>query len=312
MRSSSQSNRYSHCDVHEIDQSQFNDSVQFEQDSITTQFKTQIRHTNVMFDEISSTPSLQRVLTDVYIKPIGTSQYHWLKHHFKIDSGACGNLMHPSMFKSLYNHLPSSTTVNSAVRLLNYNKQEIKQLGTCCVSVKFRSNVKHVPFYIVPDRLKPIIGVGDALALGLTSFHCPIYEDWQSNYDLTSSVDSIHSNTNSTVCTGTGTDTVNSTPWEFTMGTLMKQAIINHPKYAHLFSVIGHFRCKPVHITMKQNGTPVQKPQRRVPIAMKDKFKQELDSMEAEGIISKFDGRDVSPEQFCHCKETKWYLKGLS
>ena len=154
--------------------------------------------------------------------------------------------------------------------------------------------MKRVHFYIVPDRLKPILGVGDALALGLTSFHCPIYEDWQSNYNLTDSVDSIHSNANSTV--HTGTDTVNSTTQEFAMGTLTKQVIINHPKYAHLFSGIGHFRCKPVHITMKQNGTPVQKPPRRVPIAMKDKFKQELDSMEAQGIISKYDGRDVSPE----------------
>ena len=80
------------------------------------------------------------------------------------------------------------------------------------------------------------------------------------------------------------------------MGTLTKQAIINHPMYAHLFSGIGPFKCKPVHITMKQNGTPVQKHPRRVAIAMKDKFKQELDSMEAQGIISKCDGCDVSPE----------------
>ena len=164
-----------------------------------------------MFDEISSTPSVQRVLTDVYVKPInlGTNQSHWSKHRFKIDSGACGNLMPLSMFKSLYNCLPSSTTVNSAVCLLDYNQQEIKPLGTCHVSVKFSSNVKHVPFYIVSDKLKPILGVGDALSLGLTSFHCPIYEDWQSNYDLTNSVDSIHFNANSAVCTGT--DTVNST-----------------------------------------------------------------------------------------------------
>ena len=47
---------------------------------------------------------------------------------------------------------------------------------------------------------------------------------------------------------------------------------------------------------MKQNRTSVQKPPRMVPIAMKDKFKQELDSMEAQGIISKFNGCDVSPE----------------
>ena len=86
-----------------------------------------------MFDEISSTPSLQRVVTYVFVKPIGTCQSHWLKQHSKIDSGACGNLMPLSMFKSLYNWVPSSTSVNSAVRLLDYNKKEIKQLGTCHV-----------------------------------------------------------------------------------------------------------------------------------------------------------------------------------
>ena len=137
------------------------------------------------------------------------------------------------------------------------------------VSIKFRSNVKHVPFHIVPDRLKPIIGTSDALALGLTSFHCPIFNDWQSNSNLTNSVDSIHSNAHSTVCRGTGI--VNLSIWEFTMDTLTKQAITNHPKYSHLLSGIGHFKCKPVHITMIQNATPVQKPPRRVPIAMKDK-----------------------------------------
>ena len=237
MRSFSQNNRFSHHDVHERDQSRFGDSVQFEQDSITIQFKTQTRHTNVMFDEISSIPSLQGVLTDVYVKPMGSSQSHWLRQHFKIDSGACGNLMPLSMFKSLYNQLPSSTTVNNAVCLLDYNKQEIKQLGTCHVSVKFRSTVKCVHFYIVPDRLKPIIGVSDALALGLTSFHCPISHDWQSDCNLTNSVDSIHSNANSTVHTGTGI--VNSTPQEFTMGTLTKQSIVNHPKYSKLFAGIG-------------------------------------------------------------------------
>ena len=94
-------NRYSHCDVHEKDQSQFDDSVQFKQDSITIQFKTQVRHSNIMFDEISSAPSLQRVLTDVHIK--ATGQYNWLRCRFKIDSGACSNLMPLSMFKSLYN-----------------------------------------------------------------------------------------------------------------------------------------------------------------------------------------------------------------
>ena len=131
-----------------------------------------------MFDEISSTLSLQRVLTDLHLKSIGTCQSNWQKHQFKIDSGACGNLMPVSLYKSLYSKSPSSTTINNAVRLLDYNKKEIKQLGTCHVSVRFKSTVKCVHFYVVPDRLKPIIGVSDALALVLTLFHCPIYNDW--------------------------------------------------------------------------------------------------------------------------------------
>ena len=197
-----------------------------------------------MFNEISSTPSLQRVLTDVHIK--ATGQSNWLRCRFKIDSGACGNLMPLSMFKSLYNRLPSSTSVNSTICLLDYNKEEIKQLGTCNVSVRFRSIVKRVHFYVVPDKLKPIIGVSDALVLGLTSFHCPIYNNWQSNSDL--NIDSVNSSS------AKHTGKVNST---FTLGTLTKQAIINHLKSAHLFSGIGHFKCKVAHITMKQNSTPV-------------------------------------------------------
>ena len=96
-----------------------------------------------------------------------------------------------------------------------------------------------MPFYVVSYKLKPIIGVSDALALGLTSFHCPIYTDWQSN--LTNSADSIHSNADSTVHTSTGSGIVNSLTQEFTVNTLTKQAILSHPRYASLFSGIGSF-----------------------------------------------------------------------
>ena len=47
---------------------------------------------------------------------------------------------------------------------------------------------------------------------------------------------------------------------------------------------------------MKQNGTPIQKPPRCMPLAMKERFKQELDSKESQVIISKFGGHDVSPK----------------
>ena len=169
------------------------------------------------------------------------------------------------MYKSLYSKDPSSNTVNTSVHLLDYNKQEIKQLGTIHMSVRFRSTMKQVHFYIVAGRLILVIGVSDALALGLTLFHCPIFNDWQSTctHGLTNSVDSIHSNNSSALNTGR----VNSTHQEFTLGQLTEQAIVNHPKYVHLFSGIGCFKCKPVHITMKQQGTPIQKPPHCVPLS---------------------------------------------
>ena len=107
-----------------------------------------------------------------------------------------------------------------------------------------------------------------------------MYNNWheKQKMDLTPSVDSINSSLRTDLHS---TDaTLNFT----------KESIVNHPKYTHLFRGIGRFKCNPVHIMTKQNGVPIQKPPRKVPIVMRDQFKKELDSMEEQGIISKFDG----------------------
>ena len=131
--------------------------------------------------------------------------------------------------------------------------------------VRFGTITKPVYFYVVLDRLKPIIGVSDALNLELTSFHCPVYNNWHDKQDLSQSIDTIQKNSKLT--------------------DLTKESIVNHPKYSHLFRGIGRFKCNPVHIMSRQNGVPIQKPPRKVPIAMHDQFKKELDSMEDQGII---------------------------
>ena len=45
----------------------------------------------------------------------------------------------------------------------------------------------------------------------------------------------------------------------------------------------------PVSITLKDNAQSIQKPPRKVPLAMKHPFKEELDRMENAGIILKYD-----------------------
>ena len=59
--------------------------------------------------------------------------------------------------------------------------------------------------------------------------------------------------------------------------TLMSEWIINHKKYKHLFQGIGHFKCNPISIEMQEGPTPVRKPARKVPLALCEKFKQEID-----------------------------------
>ena len=213
-----------------------------------------MRLTNIMFDGISSKPALQCVLTDIHLKAIGSNQ-SWLKQRFKNDSRACGNLMPVSMYRASYRQELMTNTMNRAIKLIDYNKDETKQLGTCCVVAKFGSITKCVYFYIVSDRVKLILGVGDAVTLKLTSFHCPIYDSWHSSHDLTKNMDSIQNDSGHTSKPATAT-------------CLTKEGIINDPCYSKLFSGIGRFHCQLVHNTMRQDGTPVQKPPRRVPLAL--------------------------------------------
>ena len=56
---------------------------------------------------------------------------------------------------------------------------------------------------------------------------------------------------------------------------LTKDWIVTNPKYKHLFSGIGHFKCNSVKIEMKPDAEPVRKAERRVPLALKDKFTKE-------------------------------------
>ena len=62
-----------------------------------------------------------------------------------------------------------------------------------------------------------------------------------------------------------------------------------------IFSGVGRFPIEPVDSVLSEDNEPVQKPACRVPVAMKDKFKRELQSMEKAGIISRLDGNTPTP-----------------
>ena len=69
---------------------------------------------------------------------------------------------------------------------------------------------------------------------------------------------------------------------------LTRKWIINHEKYKHLFQGIGRFKCNPnpISIEMQEGSTPVRKPARKVPLALCEKFKQDIDSVVKAGILT--------------------------
>ena len=90
-----QQNR-SHHDFYEVNHQSNTDSYDYEQDSVTIVFNMQLRNKNVMFDEISSQPSLQHALTDLNVSDGGSRGKTFC---FKVDTGACGNLLPYNLYR---------------------------------------------------------------------------------------------------------------------------------------------------------------------------------------------------------------------
>ena len=78
--------------------------------------------------------------------------------------------------------------------------------------------------------------------------------------------------------------------------TITKDWITNHPKYRHLFHGIGHFKCKPIAIELLNDAEPVRKAPWKVPLALKDKFSAEIQSMVQQGIFSEVTQSMETPE----------------
>lgn len=57
-----------------------------------------MRDKNVMFDEITSHPNLQHALTDLHVSEPGSNS-NGRSIHFKVDTGACDNLLPVNIYR---------------------------------------------------------------------------------------------------------------------------------------------------------------------------------------------------------------------
>ena len=122
----------------------------------------------------------------------------------------------------------------------------------CYLHVKSRNRVKLCKFYVVYSRFNPILGVNSACCLGLLKFTEPLFENWTDTTPIKSSelnIDAVQKTSKDlSPDKSLSPDKVSNVSDIPEM--LMREWIINHKKYKHLFQGIGHFKCTPVTVEM--------------------------------------------------------------
>ena len=184
------------------------------------------------------------------------------------------------MYSRLFNKSDRDlkTTIDHRVKLIAANNKQIKQLGTVNLRVKAEDREKVCKFYIVPDSCRPRLGLPDLKRMDLVQFKVPTTSQWT---DYVSSIEP---------------STPNTQPIQSKEPTSIHKGITKDhvlAKYKKVFTGLGRLKVPPVKIHLKPGVEPQQKPCRRVPIAIRGQFKDELDSMEGQGTITKLDKNTV-------------------
>ena len=179
----------------------------------------------------------------------------------KIDTGAEGNVIPVDLYTQLHPHslynssghpvdlTPSSTNITA------FGGHVIEQYGTCLLKLSHNGIGNKYPFHVVNTSGPTILGLPTCSDMQLVTLNCSI--------------------TNQPVSRQAANNSCRSDP---------KEALLH--EYADCFSGIGCFEGE-FHITLDPAVTPVIHPPRRVPEALQEQVKKELDSLEAQGIITK-------------------------
>ena len=145
-----------------MDQESSDDNGQI--DEITSRVKSMYYH-DVHFNSVNTCMHIS-----LKTKSCNVSS---MKMHFKVDTGADGNLLPLGEF---FKHFPEANlndlakTIDPHTKHYAYNNTEIKQLGVCKLLVKYKSNSRICEFYVV-DFSTAILGIHDSESLNLITVH---------------------------------------------------------------------------------------------------------------------------------------------
>ena len=181
----------------------------------------------------------------------------------KIDTGAEGNVIPVNTFKQLCPQsafdpdgaplglTPSATTITA------FGGQTIQHYGTCSLTLSHNGYSNTYPFHVVNTTGPTILGLPTCRDMNLVTL----------NYSITTEQDK------------TSTQKPVGDP-------AAKTEILQ--QYQDCFNGIGCFKGE-FHITLDPTVPPVVHPPRRVPEALREPLKKELDELEQKGIVARVD-----------------------
>ena len=152
-----------------------------------------------------------------------------------------------SMSKKLYDKISQKAPNKSKVRIISYSGHKIPTCGEAMMAVSYKDKYHTVKFHIVEQDLRPLIGGKTSLDMGLVK-RC-----YAMNVDPSEPIPSYNS-------------------------------IIQ--EYKDVFEGLGCLSGE-YNVQLKENAKPVVHPPRKIPFAIRDKVKAELDRMETLGVIQR-------------------------
>ena len=193
----------------------------------------------------------------------------------KVDTGAQGNILPLRVFRNMYPQRLSSkgtpktgTLTPSSVILTAYGGTRINQYGTCKIPCSFRGEKTEATFHVTDADGPAIIGLPTSLQLRLVTLNCHVTTEEEISTLVTDKAPAMK-----------GKDPGMKNKPIIGKDDLMSQ-------YPDCFTGIGKLQGE-YHISTDPTIPAVVHPSRKVPISLKDDIKAELDSMEANDIITK-------------------------
>ena len=167
----------------------------------------------------------------------------------KIDTGAKVNVISVDTIARFKLKERLKIKSSEKLNLVCYSNVKMSTLGSCQLPLTIAGKNVTLTFQVVSLKKKPILGLKDALKLGLIDLHPEVHElDEEKQQQIPEDILS---------------------------------------KYGSLFSELPGTLPVTYKMKLRRDAQPVIKPARKVPVAKKERIKQELDKMESNRIITK-------------------------